>query len=97
MLNELHGVRVIDGELAIVGVKQTIAGPEYITMPVGVAHAVGCMLIELSELAVERESDLRNSGEMLDVRTMADEFMARVRRRQDSNGGAVTVNRAGGH
>ena len=96
MLSELHGIGVIDGELAIVGVKQTGAGPEFITMPVQAAHVVGCMLIELSEIAVERESDLRSSGTMLDVRAMADEFMARVRRRQELNSSAVRVNRVSG-
>ena len=96
MLSELHGIGVIDGELAIVAVKQTGAGPEFITMPVQTAHVVGCMLIELSEIAVERESELRSSGTMLDVRTMADEFLARVRRRQELNSSAVPVNQASG-
>jgi hypothetical protein len=94
VLSELRGIQVVEGELAIVGVKQTATGPEFITMPVETAHAVGCMLIELCELAREREQDLRRSGEMLEVSALAEELVVRVRRRQEMNATAVRVNRA---
>jgi hypothetical protein len=89
VLSELHGIRVKDGELVIAAVKETPAGPEFVTMPVQTAHAVGCMLIELCHLAMEREHDLRATGALLDLQAIQHEFAARVRRRQEMNSAAV--------
>jgi hypothetical protein len=92
VLSEFRGIQIVEGELAVVAVKQTAIGPEFISMPVETAHAVGCMLIELCDLAKEREDELRRSGELLDIRAMTDEFMVRVRRRQELNARTVPVN-----
>jgi hypothetical protein len=89
VLSELHGIRVKDGELVIAAVKETPAGPEFVTMPVQMAHAVGCMLIELCHLAMEREEDLRATGALLDLQAIKDEIAARVRRRQEMNAAVV--------
>jgi hypothetical protein len=40
---------------------------------------------------MEREQDLRATGAFLDVQAVRDEFLARVRRRQEMNAAAVQV------
>ena len=85
MLNELRGVQVVDGELVIVTVETSLEGERTVTMPVEDAYAIGCILIELRQLAKEREQELRETGELLDVRAMREEFATRLRQRQAFN------------
>jgi tRNA threonylcarbamoyladenosine modification (KEOPS) complex Cgi121 subunit len=91
VLNELRGVQVIDGELVVVAAEGTADGERRITMSVDDAHAIGCILIELRQLAKEREQELRATGELLDIRNMRDEFATRLRRRQVLNGSDENV------
>ena len=85
MLNELRGVQFVNGELVVVAVEPLQAGERTVTMPVDDAHAIGCLLIELRQLAKEREQELRATGDLLDVQAMREEFAERLRQRQALN------------
>ena len=91
MLNELQGVQFINGELMVVALDRTPDGERTFTMPVNDAHAIGCLLIELRQVAKEREQELRATGELLDVQAMREEFATRLRRRQVLNGSDENV------
>jgi hypothetical protein len=91
VVNELRGVQFIDGEMVVVAIERTPEGERTVTMPVDVAHGVGCILIELCQLAKEREEHLRESGELLEVEAIREEFASRVRRRHALNGSEENV------
>ena len=91
VLNELRGIQFIDGELMVLAVDRTPDGERTITMPVDDAHAVGCILIELRQLAKEREQELRATGDRLDVQAMRQEFANRLTPRQVLNGSDENV------
>jgi hypothetical protein len=87
-----QGVQDIDGKLAVVGAIIGNDGSKVpILLPAGYAHTLGCALIELSQLAKEREPELKASGKVLDVNTIADEFGRRMTERLKLNGSGATV------
>jgi hypothetical protein len=95
MLHELQGIQAVDGELVVVGVENTSEGRRRVHVPIDVAFGIGCVLIELWQLAKEREDQLRSSGELLDLQAMRQDFATRLRRRMlngsEDNAGTGTV------
>ena len=91
MVSQLRGVQEVEGRLTVVTVQDTPQGRTHTTMPIEEAHAIGCILIELCQLAKERQQQLRATGELLDVAVMREEFAERLRRRETLNGGNEAV------
>jgi hypothetical protein len=83
---QLQGVEYIDGQLAVVG---SLIGSDGTTspalFPADLAFTIGCSLIELAGLAHEREAELKQSGQVLDVNSMETEFGRRLQQRIRAN------------
>ena len=87
-----QGVQYIDDRLAVVGSIIAHDGSKApIRFPAEYAHTLGCALIELAQLAKEREAELKASGNVFDVNTMADEFGRRMSERLKLNGSEATI------
>jgi hypothetical protein len=87
----MRGPQVVNGQLVLVGSAAMPDGTRIPTfLPVGLAHTVGCMLIELAQLARERESELRQNGAVLDVGDVPG-FSDRLEARMRLNGSIASL------
>lgn len=82
-----QGVQWMKDQLVVVGSLPCGGTGQRIPMfiPSDLAHTLGCTLIELSRLAEERANELRRTGQLFDVASMASQFAERVNRRQRIN------------
>lgn len=91
----IRGVQYLNGQPALVG---SILNPNDdsvlmpFAMPAKLAHTMGCTMIELAQLAIEREDSLRTTGKVLTIDgDLAGEVGLRVQERMKLNGSTSTV------
>lgn len=88
-----QGAQVVNGEVVLRGSMKLPDGSRVpLFLPIGLAHTMGCMLIEMAQLGRERESELRKTDHVLDVNDVPD-FGTRVEKRMRLNGSTATVTR----